>query len=155
VSRNRHLFPIFGLLFIFLGCSNGNNSSTDDSNKTELIKRDLKQKSIEKNKSNEINRTIEETFLNEMGFDFKNQKIIIDLNKTKNFFSKMENKMEEKVKEVENKIKNSDINITRDAGVVVSKERVNIDLNRTKNLVNSISGLFKDIILDINKSFLK
>jgi len=138
--RKTKLLPIFGLLLIFLGCSNSNNSSTDDNNKTKLIKTYIIKKNMDKN------RTIEETFLNEMGFNFKNQKIIIDLNKTKNFFSKMRNKMKEKVKQIE------DINVSKNSGIIVTENKVDIDLNSTKNLLNSISTLFKDIVSDINST---
>ncbi len=141
--RKIRQLPIFGLLFILFGCANSNNNHIDEDNKTKLIKTDLINKKIDKNSTKE---TIEETFLNEMGFNFKNEKIIIDLNKTKSFFSKITNKMEEKVKEIE------DINISKESGVVVTEDKVDIDLNSTKNLLNSISSLFKNIILDINST---
>ncbi len=141
--RKIRQFPIFGLLFILLGCANSNNNHIDEDNKTKLIKTELINKKIDKNSTKE---TIEETFLNEMGFNFKNEKIIIDLNKTKSLFSKITNKMEEKVKEIE------DINISKESGVVVTEDKVDIDLNSTKNLLNSISSLFKNIISDINST---
>ena len=83
-------------LFIF-GCSNNNqNHSKNEVNKTIIEK----------------NSTVQETILNKMGFDFKNDKIIIDLNKSTNFFSKMGKKINEKSKEIENKIKSIDMNVS-------------------------------------------
>ncbi len=137
------LLAFFGLLLVFLGCANGNNNHIEENNKTKSKKTNIINKNIDKNSSNE---TIEETFLNEMGFNFKGEKIILDLNKTKNFFSRIRKKMENKVKEIK------DINVTKESGVIITKNRVDIDLNSTKNLLNSISSLFKSIILDTNNS---
>jgi len=138
--KKSSILPIFGAFLIFLGCSNSNENSLNENNKTKLIKTDT----IKAKK--EQNSTLEESFLNEMGFNFKNQKIIIDLNKTKSFFSKIRNNIEKKVKEIE------DINLSRESGVFLTEKKLDIDLNSTKNLLKNISGLFKNIISDINKT---
>jgi len=109
------LLIVFGLLFN-MGCS-------DSSNNTKEINRTVIEKNISK----------EETILNEMGFNFEDNKIIIDLNKSTNFFSQMEKKINEKSKEIENK--------------------VNIDLNKTKSKLDNLSSIFRDIVVDINASF--
>ncbi|NEW60624.1 hypothetical protein GSY74_04950 [Sulfurovum sp. bin170] len=125
-------------LFMVLSCSNSDETTTK-----EVITEKI---SIEKN------QTIEETVLQEMGFNFENEKIIIDFNKTNNFFLNMEKKLDEKAKEIEKKIQSADINVTRDVGVVITDEKLSIDLNSTKNLLNDISELFEEIILDINRT---
>ncbi len=134
------LISILGVIFIFIGCNK--KSSTNEKNITKLVKID----------KNDKNRTIEETFLNEMGFEYKNQKIVIDLNKTTNFFSRIEDTMKNRFKDIKNKIKKSDINITKNSGVNISKKKIDIDLNKTENTIENISKLFKNIILDINRS---
>jgi len=83
-----NLVVFIGILFI-IDCSNSDNNIIHEINKTV----------VEKNSSKK------ETILNEMGFDFKNDKIIIDLNKSTNFFSKMEKKINEKSKEIENDVR--------------------------------------------------
>ena len=133
---------IYIVMFFMLSCSNSGDITTiENSNiqKKELI-------------SKEKNITLKETLMSEMGFDFGNEKIIIDINKTNNFFLHIGKKIEDKAKEIEKKILNADINITRDGGVVVTDEKISIDLNDTKNLLNDISQLFEAIILDINRS---
>jgi hypothetical protein len=125
-----------------LSCSNSGDSTT-------IEKSNIKEKKLI---SKEKNQTTEETIMSEMGFDFGDEKIIIDINKTNDFFSTMKKRMEDKVKEIENKIIKADINITRDGGFVVKDEKISIDLNHTKNLLNDISELFKEIILDINRT---
>jgi len=91
--------------------------------------------------------------LNEMGFNFEDNKIIIDLNKSTNFFSKMQKKIKEKSKEIENKIKGVESNITKNSAIVITKKRVDIDLNKTKVILDNLSSIFKDIVADMNASF--
>jgi len=129
------LIIVFGLLFN-MGCS-------DSSNKTKEINRTVVEKNISK----------EETILNEMGFDFEDNKIIIDLNKSTNFFSQMEKKINEKSKEIENKIRGIESNITKNSGVVITENKVDIDLNKTKSILDNLSSIFRDIVTDINASF--
>jgi len=130
------LVIVFGLLFN-MGCSNNNSNNTKEINRTV----------VEKNSSHE------ETILNEMGFDFKNNKIIIDLNKSTNFFSKIEKKINEKSKEIENKIRGVESNITKTSGIVVTEDKVDIDLNKTKSLLDNLSTIFRNIVVDMNDSF--
>jgi len=129
------LIIVFGLLFN-MGCS-------DSSNKTKEINPTVVEKNISK----------EETILNEMGFDFEDNKIIIDLNKSTNFFSQMEKKINEKSKEIENKIRGIESNITKNSGVVITENKVDIDLNKTKSILDNLSSIFRDIVTDINASF--
>jgi len=129
------LIIVFGLLFN-IGCS-------DSSNNTKEINPTVVEKNISK----------EETILNEMGFDFEDNKIIIDLNKSTNFFSQMEKKINEKSKEIENKIRGIESNMTKNSGIVITEDKVDIDLNKTKSILDNLSSIFRDIVTDINASF--
>ena len=96
--------------------------------------------------------TKEEELLGKLGFDFKDDKIIIDINKTSNFFSQIESELEAKSKEIESKIVNADINITKGIGIEIEGDKIGIDLNKTKNMFQQINGLMKDILLETNSS---
>jgi len=128
---------LFLILFItvFMGCSDGENKIIEECN----ISKNLSLKNSTKEKN--------ETLLNEMGFDFSNQKIIIDINKSSNFFSNIEESIE---KNIERKVQ--EINFTNDLGVLVSEDLIKIDLNKTKGLIDGFSTLIEDITSDINKS---
>jgi len=132
--KKNGLIIVFGLLFN-MGCF--------DSNNTKEINSTVVEKNISK----------EETILNEMGFDFEDNKIIIDLNKSTNFFSNMEKKINEKSREIENKIKGIESNITKNSGVVITENKVDIDLNKTKSVLDNLSSIFRDIVADMNASF--
>ncbi len=82
---------------ITTGCFKSQNDTTKDINKS------IKIKNLEKNS------TKKETLLNKMGLEFKDKKIIIDLNKSGHFFSNLEKKIDKKAKEIKNEIKTSDI----------------------------------------------
>jgi len=134
---------IFSILLLLLaGCN--------DKNETEVV-------AVEKNLTQEIKikkseAPKEKDLLGELGFDFKDDKIIIDINKTSNFFAKIESQMEAKAKEIEAKISSSDINITEGMGIEVEGNQIGIDLNKTQNMLQQINVLMKDIFLDINSS---
>ena len=61
------------------------------------------------------------------------------------FFETLEGSLEEK-------IANVDLNITRDAGIIISDDKVSVDLNKTKKLLDNVSSFFETVINDINRS---
>lgn len=87
-----------------------------------------------------------------MGFDFNAEKVEIDINKTDQFFKQIEIEMHSKAKEIEQKIKNREINFSKDIGIEISDNKIGIDLNKTRNMLQGINSLIKDIVLDINHS---
>ncbi len=134
------------VLFIFIlfltGCNDKeeNNVAKVEENLTKELK--IKEVKIPKEKD----------LLGELGFDFKEDKIIIDINKTSNFFAQIESEMEVKAKEIESKIVNADINITKGMGIELEGNQIGIDLNKTQNMLQQINVLMKDIFLDVNSS---
>jgi len=131
-STNTGFLIIFTL--VFLGCEEQQTIKTVDTDTEKSQKKELVAKE---------NRSVESSLLEEAGLLFEGDKIIIDMNKTANFFESVEKRIEKKVNEV-------DINVTRDMGVLISDEQISVDLNKTKNLLESLSGLFAEIIEEIN-----
>jgi len=131
------------LLFLLIGCD------AKDEQKVLAVEKNITKtlKEIEKERLPK-----EKDLLNDLGFEFKDDKIIIDINKTSNFFEKIESEMKTKAKEIESKIVNTEINITKDMGIKVEGNQIGIDLNKTKNMLQQINVLMKDIFLDINSS---
>ena len=119
-------------------------SHSDDQVKEVDIKKTVEEKKPEIKK--------EEDMLNRLGFEFKDEKIIIDINKTSHFFEMLETQMENKAKEIEQKIIKADINMTKGMGIHVEGDEIGIDLNKTKNMLQQINILMKDIFLDINST---
>jgi len=132
----------FILLLLFTGCNDKKEAQVVDIEKN--LTQEIKIKKVEVPKEKDL--------LGELGFDFKDDKIIIDINKTSNFFAKIESQMEAKAKEIEAKISSSDINITKGMGIELEGNQIGIDLNKTQNMLQQINVLMKDIFLDINSS---
>ena len=111
-----------------------------------------------KEDKNEINMTVkpvestQKDLLNQLGFDIKNERISIDINKTTDFFKKMEIEMHGKADKIQHKIKKADINFTRDLGISFIDEKVQIDLNKTKKMFEQINILMKEVLLEGNSS---
>lgn len=138
------IFVVLLLLFV-VGCD---EKIVDESKEETSQKVPTKEASIAKSVSKEEKHDL----LQQLGVDFKEDKIVIDINKTSNFFEKIELQMEEKTKEIEQKIENADINITKGMGIELEGEQIGIDLNQTRNMLQQINILMKDIFLDINTS---
>jgi hypothetical protein len=90
--------------------------------------------------------------LKKMGFDFNGEKVTIDMNKTTNFFERMEIEMHGRADELERKIGQADINFTKGMGIDITNDRIGIDLNQTRNMLQQLNSLVKDIVLDINNT---
>jgi uncharacterized lipoprotein YehR (DUF1307 family) len=132
-------------MLLLTACSDKEESKENNMTKVENnLSKELKLKKVETPKEKDL--------LGELGFDFKDDKIIIDINKTSNFFAKIESEMKAKAKEIESKIVNSDINITKGMGIELEGNQIGIDLNKTQNMLQQINVLMKDIFLDINSS---
>jgi hypothetical protein len=133
---------LFILFLLFTACNEKEDNQVIKVE--ENLTKELKIKKVEAPKEKDL--------LGELGFDFKDDKIIIDINKTSNFFSKIESEMEAKAKEIEAKISSSDINITEGMGIELEGNQIGIDLNKTQNMLQQINVLMKDIFLDIKSS---
>ena len=132
-------FIIIVLMPLMVACTNGENQVEEIEIKKPIVA-----------KQSEVKQ--EADMLNRLGFDFKDEKIIIDINKTSHFFEMLETQMENKAKEIENKIINADINMTEGMGIHIEGDEIGIDLNKTKNMLQQINILMKDIFLDINST---
>jgi len=130
------------LLILFSACG--------DSEK-EHDKKPLEKEEILLEKEAKKPKTTDDLLKN-MGFDFDEKKVLIDINKTSHFFEQLEIEMHGKAKEIERKITNAEINFTKGIGIEVTGDKIGIDLNKTRNMLQEINILVKDIVLDINHS---
>ena len=154
---------LFFLLLSLTSCDNGErvhqNSNHDTiSQVVKEIKSGVLKKEAEQNLSLEYTPPIKQkkTIFQEMGIEFSDEKLIIDINKTNNFFGTLEKRLERHAKEfgekVENKIDKIDINMTRDMGIEVKQEEINIDLNKTKKMLDNISHIFESLLFELNST---
>jgi len=100
----------------------------------------------ESNKS-EKSSLNKKTVFQEMGIEFNNDKLIIDINKTDNFFKTLDKRFEKKL---EQEIDKMDINISRDLGINIEEDEIKIDMNKTKNMLDNISHIFEALLFESN-----
>ncbi len=135
-----NVITIFYMVFL-LGCQSEEVTLLADQNSTK-IKKVEKVLEQEGDNGNDL--------LREMGLIFEKEKIIIDLNRTDNFFLDLEKRADEKAKSIEKELE--EINISRDAGILIEETKLSIDLNKTKNLLDNLSHLFETILFDANST---
>ncbi|HIM94043.1 MAG TPA: hypothetical protein EYM49_03260 [Campylobacterales bacterium] len=144
---------LLSISLFFTSCDNTTvvqDESTQD-NIAQIVK-ELKSGVSNKEDQNISTATIEKTIFQEMGIEFSDEKLIIDINKTNNFFGTLEKRLENRVEKQIKKIEQIDINITRDMGIDIQNEEIKIDLNKTKNMLDNISHIFETILFDSNSS---
>ena len=155
---------LFSLFLLFTSCDNSvrvQDESGQDSiaQIVKELKSGVSKKEVEQKKEAEQNLSTsktKKTMLEEMGIEFSDEKLIIDINKTNNFFGTLERRLERQAKkfeqEVEKKIEQIDINISRDLGINIEEEEIKIDLNKTKNMLDNISHIFETILFESNST---
>jgi len=144
---------LLSISLFFISCDNTTvvQDESPQDNIAQIVK-ELKSGVSNKEDQNLSTATIEKTIFQEMGIEFSDEKLIIDINKTNNFFGTLEKRLENRVEKQIEKIEQIDINITRDMGIDIQNEEIKIDLNKTKNMLDNISHIFETILFDSNSS---
>jgi len=79
----------------------------------------------------------EPSVMSRMGITMQDGKIIIDTNKTIEFFSIFQEKLDNTSRELDRELKEGNLTITVPMGVEVTSEKVSIDLNKSKSFFDS------------------
>jgi len=97
-------------------------------------------------------REKEPSLMNDLGVSMNDGKLIIDTNKTKNFFGDISKKLSTTDRE----LKEGNLTITKEAGVEITKERMSIDFNKTETFLESLGKkieTFSKEFDNLSKSF--
>ena len=90
-----------------------------------------------------------ENILSMLGINIANEKIDIDLNKTKSFFESLQDTLEKKSEDLSKSIKEGKVDLQDSVGIKVDDEHISLDLKKTKsffeNLTNKVEGFVKDL----------
>ncbi len=89
------------------------------------------------------------SILKKIGIETKNEKIIIDTNKTKKFMKEVAKKMESEAKNITSKVKKSI------SGIKINKEKIVIDINKTQKFLESLAKEFEKAAKIFNKELNK
>ena len=135
----KQLLIILALLFSFSGCQDAKEKQAQHDTqvaqqaKAELLA-ELKAKEVEKKRK--ALETQKESKLSKIGITTEDGKIIIDTNKTKDFFKNITTKMKNKMEKLSNDLEQGMIR-DKNAGIEVDETHINIDLNKTKSFLDN------------------
>jgi len=93
-----------------------------------------------------------EDLFQKIGVDINNEKINIDLTKTKNFFSALQNTLQEKAQTIQKDISEGKIDLEENIGIKVDNEHINIDLNKTKRFIEDLGKKIENFLGEIDKA---
>ena len=146
-------------LFFFSGCqeSREEHDAKVAQQARETLLKELQAKE-EAQRRKEAERE-EQSRLSQMGFKKTSDgKIIIDMNKTRNYFQMLAQQMQSKVEEMNKELESGTIR-EKEAGIEINQTHINIDLNKTKgfldNLGKKMQGYVKEfegIVQELNST---
>ena len=96
-----------------------------------------------------------ETLLPKLGIDIEDNKINIDINKTRDFFTTLQSALQEKADTIEKSISEGKVDLGESAGIKIDKEHIDIDLAKTKSFIEDLGKKLEGFLDEIDKSVQK
>ena len=93
-----------------------------------------------------------EDLFKKIGVDISEEKINIDLGKTKAFFSTLQNVLQQKAEKIQQDISEGKIDLGDEVGIKVDNEQINIDLKKTKSFIETLGSKLENFIADLDRS---
>ena len=87
-----------------------------------------------------------------LGIDLGDDKINIDLGKTKGFFDALQSTLASKAKKIQSDIASGSVDLGENVGIKVDNEQININLNKTKNFIDDLGKKFAGFVEEIDKA---
>jgi len=88
--------------------------------------------------------------LHKMGITMENGSIIIDTNKTKDFFRELNQKMDVQMKKLSDDIEKGVVE-TKEAGIEINDQYIHIDLNKTQDLLTEWGKKIEDFMQEFDE----
>jgi hypothetical protein len=126
----RHLLISLILLLSFTGCEDKEQQAEHDAKIAQQARAELLAELKAKKELTENNASK----LHKMGITMQDGTIIIDTNKTKDFFREMNQKMGAQMKKLSDDMEKGVVE-TKEAGIEINEQYIHIDLNKTQDLL--------------------
>lgn len=91
-----------------------------------------------------------EEIFKKIGLDVSEDNINLDLKKTKDFFSTLQDKLEKKAETIEKSISEGTVDLTEKIGIKVDDEHINIDLKKTKSFIEELGSKIEHFLSEID-----
>ncbi len=142
----RHLLMSLILLLSFTGCDNSKQQAEHDAKIAQQARAELLAELEAKKKLTDNNASK----LHKMGITMEDGTIIIDTNKTKDFFRELNQKMGEQMKKLSDDIEKGVVE-TKEAGIEINEQHIHIDLNKTQDLLTEWGKKIEDFMQEFDE----
>lgn len=93
-----------------------------------------------------------EDLLSKVGIEINSDKINIDINKIKEFFTTMQSTLQSKAESIEQNISEGKVDMAESVGIKVDKEHIDIDLAKTKSFIEDLGKRMEGFVGEIDKA---
>jgi len=93
-----------------------------------------------------------EDILSKLGIDISNDKINIDINKTRGFFNNLQSVLQSKAETLEKSISEGKVDMSESAGIKIDKEHIDIDLAKTKSFLEELGRRIEGFAGEVDKA---
>jgi len=97
---------------------------------------------------NETEQTNE--MMSKMGIEIDEGKIAIDINKTKGFFSALQEMLQNKAEDLQKNIAEGKLDMADSAGIKIDKEHIDIDLTKTRSFIEELGKKVEGMVGQID-----
>ena len=87
-----------------------------------------------------------------IGIDIDQDKIEIDLGRTKAFFSSLQHKLQQKAEAVQQDLTEGKLDMEEKVGIKVDNEHINIDLAKTKSFIESLGRQIEGFVSELDNT---
>lgn len=87
-----------------------------------------------------------------LGVDISNEKINIDINKTKSFFNNLKQTFEDTAQNIQKDLSEGKVDMKENVGIKIDKEHIDIDLVKTKSFIEELGKKIEGFLEEIDKT---
>jgi len=87
-----------------------------------------------------------------IGIDIENEKIEIDLGKTKAFFNSLQSMLQQKAQKVQQDLTEGKLDMEESVGIKIDDEQIKIDLAKTKSFIEELGQRIEGFVQELDKT---
>ncbi len=87
-----------------------------------------------------------------LGIDIENDKISIDIAKTKGFFDALRETLAQKAQKLQKDIEEGKVDLGDRVGIKVENEKIDIDLGKTKSFIETLGEKVENFVKELESS---
>lgn len=145
----RNILIALILLLSFSGCEDKEKQALHDAKIAQEAKTQLLVELKVKEEARIKVESMKKDRLSSVGISLDNDTIIIDTNRTRDFFQNIGKNIEEKLQKITKDLERGMMDDNQ-TGIKISEEHINIDLNKTRDFLNSWGKKMQSLIKEVD-----